>query len=67
MAHIIEKVDFLSLVLFIVGAGFYNTTDRGQFGDSLAEMDDSVGKIMEFIEEAGIMENTVIFFSADNG
>jgi len=49
------------------GPNFYNTTDRGQFGDALAEMDHSIGKIMEFIEEAGVMENTVIFFSADNG
>ena len=50
-----------------IGENFYNKTDRGQFGDSLAEMDDSIGKLMEFIEEAGIMENTLIFFSADNG
>jgi arylsulfatase A-like enzyme len=52
---------------FNLGSGFYNTTDRGEFGDALEEMDDSIGKLMDFIEEAGIMENTLIFFSTDNG
>ncbi|XP_065187722.1 arylsulfatase A-like isoform X2 [Sycon ciliatum] len=47
--------------------GIRNTTMRGLFGDSLAELDWSVGQILDHIVELGIQNNTLVMFSADNG
>ena len=30
-------------------------------------MDDSIGKILNYLDEAGLRENTMIFFTSDNG
>ena len=49
------------------GASFYQTSERGPFGDALEEMDDSIGKLIAYLDQAGIRDNTVIVFSSDNG
>ncbi|XP_070577427.1 arylsulfatase A-like [Ptychodera flava] len=49
------------------GKQFRNSTLRGVFGDSLAEIDWSVGQVLEEINKQGIADNTLIFFSSDNG
>jgi arylsulfatase len=46
---------------------FLGTSRRGLLGDVMEEIDDSVGRIREAIEEAGLTENTLIVFSSDNG
>ena len=46
---------------------FLNSTLRGLFGDSLAELDWSVGQILDHIAELGIQNRTLVMFSADNG
>ncbi|XP_033110528.1 arylsulfatase A-like isoform X2 [Anneissia japonica] len=46
---------------------FRNTTIRGAFGDSLAELDWSVGEVMQQLRESGIENNTFVFFTSDNG
>jgi len=46
---------------------FTNTSIRGWFGDHLRTLDWSVGEIMNAVDDAGLKENTLIFFSADNG
>ncbi|XP_054749201.2 arylsulfatase A-like [Lytechinus pictus] len=49
------------------GEQFRNTTIRGTFGDSLAELDWSVGEVLNQLDSSGIADNTFIFFTSDNG
>ena len=46
---------------------FTNVSEGGPFGDNVEEMDDSVGQIVRELDELGIENNTVIFFTSDNG
>eukprot|EP01005_Ploeotia_sp_CARIB1_P001624 NODE_53_length_1964_cov_569.356015_g52_i0.p1 GENE.NODE_53_length_1964_cov_569.356015_g52_i0~~NODE_53_length_1964_cov_569.356015_g52_i0.p1 ORF type:complete len:503 (-),score=88.00 NODE_53_length_1964_cov_569.356015_g52_i0:373-1881(-) len=46
---------------------FLNTTRRGLFGDSLAEVDWSVGEILQHLRDLQLDTNTLVVFSADNG
>ena len=48
-------------------ATFINTTRRGLFGDSLAELDYSVGQVMDHLVSLGIQNRTLVAFSSDNG
>ena len=38
-----------------------------EFAAMLKDMDDGVGKIMDFVKEQGIEDNTYIFLMGDNG
>ena len=40
---------------------------RGLLGDVMAEVDDSIGRVMQAIEKAGLRDNTLVIFSSDNG
>ncbi|GMQ25449.1 sulfatase [Algoriphagus sp. oki45] len=46
---------------------FEGTSQRGLYGDVIQEIDWSVGQILKKLEEKGLMENTMIVFSSDNG
>jgi arylsulfatase A len=46
---------------------FEGTSKRGLYGDVIQEIDWSVGEILKKLEEKGLMENTLIVFSSDNG
>ncbi|WP_100629059.1 sulfatase family protein [Algoriphagus formosus] len=46
---------------------FEGSSDRGLYGDVIQEIDWSVGEILKKLEEKGLMENTMIVFSSDNG
>ena len=46
---------------------FLGQSRRGLLGDVMEEIDDSVGRIREALEEAGLSENTLIVFTSDNG
>ena len=47
---------------------FCNVSLRGRFGDSMAELDDSIGNIMAALEKnSNVMDNTLVFFTSDNG
>jgi arylsulfatase A len=46
---------------------FRNSSIRGTFGDSLSELDWSVGQIFETLQTSGVAGNTFVFFTADNG
>jgi arylsulfatase A-like enzyme len=37
------------------------------YKDGVAEVDSHVGAILESLEEAGVLENTLVFFTSDNG
>eukprot|EP01084_Bolivina_argentea_P289015 496189_1 len=46
---------------------FFNTSQRGMFGDAEAEMDYNIGLIMQYIKDIGVYNETFVFFSSDNG
>ena len=46
---------------------FRNSSLRGAFGDSVAEMDAAVGNVVATLEEVGALDNTLIIFTSDNG
>lgn len=46
---------------------FHGSTERGLYGDVIREIDWSVGKILEALEERKLRENTLVFFTSDNG
>ncbi|XP_065912196.1 arylsulfatase A-like [Dysidea avara] len=46
---------------------FTNSSIRGMFGDALNELDWQVGQIFDAINEAGVSQNTFVFFTSDNG
>ena len=46
---------------------FEGRSEAGLYGDVIEEIDWSVGLILDALEEEGLAENTVVFFSSDNG
>lgn len=48
-------------------ADFRGRSAGGLYGDAVEEVDWSAGQILELLKELGIDENTLVFFSSDNG
>ena len=48
-------------------ADFYATSAAGLYGDVVAELDWSVGQILEKLKELGLEQNTLVIFTSDNG
>ncbi|XP_072097229.1 arylsulfatase A [Mobula birostris] len=48
-------------------ADFTRKSVRGPLGDALLEFDGSVGQILKALRDAGVENNTLIFFTSDNG
>ena len=46
---------------------FVGKSTMGPRGDAIAQMDWCTGEIINYLEELGIAENTLIIFSSDNG
>ena len=46
---------------------FKGTSLRGLYGDVVEEIDWSVGRILETLRELGLAEDTLVFFTSDNG
>ncbi|MDF1823140.1 MAG: sulfatase [Verrucomicrobiales bacterium] len=46
---------------------FAGTTENGLYGDVIAEIDWSVGEILNAISTNGLDENTLVVFTSDNG
>lgn len=42
-------------------------SDCGPYGDFIQDLDLSVGRILQTLEYMGMMENTIVIFSSDNG
>lgn len=49
------------------GIGAAGRSLRGPFGDSLLEFDNTVGHLMATLERTGVINNTLVFFTSDNG
>jgi arylsulfatase A-like enzyme len=46
---------------------FAGTSDAGLYGDVVQEIDWSVGQILDALETQGQTEDTIVFFTSDNG
>jgi arylsulfatase A len=46
---------------------FLGKSGAGLYGDVIMEIDWSVGEVQKALKEAGVDDNTLIFFSSDNG
>lgn len=46
---------------------FQGKTELGPRGDSMVEFDWKIGEIMKALKEKGVLENTIIVLSSDNG
>lgn len=49
------------------GQSFPGHSGRGPFGDSLMELDAAVGALMTAVGDLGLLGETLVFFTADNG
>lgn len=49
------------------GPEFAGTTERGLYGDVIAEIDASVGALLDVLERTGNDGNTLLVFTSDNG
>jgi len=54
-------------VPLFVSERFRGKTERGLYGDVIAEIDWSVGEILNAIKTNGLDENTLVMFTSDNG
>lgn len=69
-----DKPFFIEHCFMKVHADNHNNPDNPtlsaslyQYKNAVAEVDMHVGKIMEALDEAGVLENTFVFFTSDNG
>lgn len=46
---------------------FKGTSKRGLYGDVVEEIDYGVGEILNMLKEENLTENTIVFFTSDNG
>ena len=54
-------------VPLFASAEFRNTSLRGFYGDAMQEMDASIGTVLAKIKDLGLDDNTLVFFTSDNG
>ena len=50
-----------------VSEKYYKQSEAGLYGDVIAELDASVGRLLAKVKELGLDENTLIIFTSDNG
>ena len=46
---------------------FQGKSELGPYGDFVMQVDWTVGEVMRAIDEAGVAENTIVFYTSDNG
>lgn len=49
------------------GAGAAGRSLRGPFGDALLELDNTIGNLLATLDKVGVINDTLVFFTADNG
>ncbi len=54
-------------VPLFVSEDFEDLTGNGLYADVITEIDFSVGRVLDKIEESGLTENTIVVFTSDNG
>jgi uncharacterized sulfatase len=50
-----------------VSEDYYQQSGAGLYGDVMAELDTSVGAVLDALRETSVDENTLVLFSSDNG
>ncbi len=50
-----------------VSPEFEGKSERGLYGDTIQEIDWSVGQVLQALEDNGIADNTLVVFTSDNG
>lgn len=51
----------------VPGAEHRGTTEAGPYGDWVRQMDAVLGRVVRALEEGGLMDDTIVLFSSDNG
>lgn len=46
---------------------FHGKSARGRYGDTIEEIDHSVGQVLALLKELGLDKNTLVLFTSDNG
>jgi uncharacterized sulfatase len=46
---------------------YYGKSGAGLYGDVMAELDASVGAVLEVLQNGGVADRTLVFFTSDNG
>jgi arylsulfatase A-like enzyme len=54
-------------VPLFVSDRFKDRTGQGLYGDVIAEIDWSVGQVLDAVKRAGLDDNTLVIFASDNG
>ncbi|XP_050998350.1 steryl-sulfatase-like [Acomys russatus] len=49
------------------GPSFVGRSRHGVYGDAVEEMDWSVGRVLDTLDELGLTNNTLVYFSSDHG
>jgi arylsulfatase A-like enzyme len=52
---------------YVAGKDFKQSSKDGVHGDVIQEVDWGIGEILKALEKNGILENTMVIFSSDNG
>ena len=50
-----------------VSAEFKGSSNWGEYGDAIQELDHNVGRIFESLKTQGLADNTVVIYASDNG
>ncbi len=50
-----------------VSAEFQGTSQWGDYGDAIQELDHHVGRLFQTLRELGLDENTIVVYASDNG
>jgi arylsulfatase A-like enzyme len=54
-------------VPLFTSASFQGVSQRGLYGDVIEEIDWSVGQVLKTLKEEKLADNTLVFFTSDNG
>ena len=46
---------------------FRGQTELGPYGDFVVQVDATVGRVLEAIDDAGVRDNTIVIYTSDNG
>ena len=50
-----------------VSASFQDSSEWGEYGDAIQELDHNVGRIMDSLKNLGLEDETIVVYASDNG
>ena len=51
----------------IVEQDFAGKSSHGSYGDTILQMDAMVGRVLDMLDDNGLTENTLVYFTSDHG